>query len=115
MSKPKILEEKPLTMAEAKELLKKIEKRDGELGFRAKNTKEFLDESVKLSAGQAQELREKLEKLNVPRLKEEHIVKIIDVMPETPEEFKVLIQGYPVTISQENAKKIADVVKEFVK
>lgn len=115
MVKPKILEEKPITMVETKDLLKQIEKRDGELNFRAQATREFMNDTVKISLANAKELREKLEKLNIPRLKEEHIVKIIDILPASVEEFKVLIQGYPITVNQENSKKIVDVVKEFVK
>ena len=62
----------------------------------------------------AKELEEKLTKLNVPRLKEQHIHKIIDVLPTTVKDLKVVLQGYTLTVNNDNMKKIADTVNGFV-
>ena len=61
----------------------------------------------------AEELKEKLEKLSIPRLKDEHMIKIIDLMPTNTEVLKVLLQAYTVTVTQENLKKIVGVVQEY--
>ena len=61
----------------------------------------------------ADELYGKLEGLKIPRLKELHLKKIIDVMPKSAKEVKVVLQGYTVTVKQEHLKKIADTVAEF--
>ena len=113
MSDIKILEEKPITMADVKDELSKIKKKKGELNYRANKTYDYLQEFTKLSQPKTAELIQKIYALKVPRLKEEHIVKIVDTLPKYPEEVKLLLSGYTITISQESAKKIADTVKEY--
>ena len=115
MSKPEIKEEQPITMAELKEDLKKIKKRDEELNFRAEKTQEYLDQFVTIKDKDAKELFKKIEGLDVPRLKPEHIVKLIDILPTTPEEVKMVLQGYTITVTKENLKRIADAIKESTK
>ena len=110
-----IISEKTISMPEVKEQVDKIHKRDKEPGIRTTKTKEYLDMFVKLKGSESKELKKKLEKLNVPRLKEEHITKIIDVVPTTVDSLKSMLQGYIITINKENMKKIVDVVKPFVK
>ena len=60
-------------------------------------------------------LFEKIGKMDIPRLKEQHIRKIIDIMPISIKDLKVVLQGYNVSISNENMKKIADTVAEAAK
>ncbi len=115
MTKPEIIEESPLTMAELKEELKKIKKRDEELNFRAEKTEEYLQQFTILKQKDAKELFKKIDELEVPRLKPEQIVKLIDIMPTTPDEVKMVLQGYPITVTKENMKRVADVIKEYNK
>ncbi|MBI2137191.1 hypothetical protein HYU12_01585 [Candidatus Woesearchaeota archaeon] len=51
-----------------------------------------------------------IRKLDVPRLRDEHIIKIVDLMPRSVDELKIIMQGSVVTISAENMKKIVDAV-----
>jgi len=113
MTNVKIIEEKPVMMAEVRDELSKIQKKSGELNFRANKTHAYLQEFSKLSLPKAKELSGIVEGLKIPRLKEEHIVKIIDTLPKHPEEVKNLLSGYTITISKESAKKIADAVVSF--
>ena len=113
MTRPIIVSEKPISMPEVKDEIAKIKKRDTELNFRSSRTEEYLNVFAKLSGKDAADLKAKLEKLNIPRLGEEHIVKIIDILPNTVEELKVVLQGYPLTITKENMKKIVDAVAQF--
>lgn len=110
-----IISEKTISMPELKEEINKIEKRDKELGVRTAKTKEYIDMFVKLKQGEASELRKKLEKLDIPRLKEEQITKIIDLMPTSADALKSILQGYIITINKDNMKKIVDAVNSFVK
>lgn len=112
--KPKIISEEPMTMAEVKAELSK-NKKAGELNFRANKTDEYLSQFVSISLKDAEELKKKLEKLGVSRLKPEHITKIIDVLPTTAEDLKSLLSGYTITINSENATKIVNAVKGFIK
>jgi len=111
--KPKILEEKPVNLVNVKASLEKIHKRDGELSYRANKTLEYLQQVVKITSKQAKELNEALENLKVPRLREQHIQKLIGILPSTPKDVKVALQGYIITISQENLKKIAETIAKI--
>ena len=106
-----ILEEKPLTMAQMKDELTAIRKRDGELNFRANKTEEYLNHFGKVNSKKADEQIEALNKLGVPRLKDSHIAKIVDLSPSNLEQLKAALQGYVLSVSDENLKKILAVVK----
>ena len=110
----KLISETPITMAELKEELVKIKERDKELNFRANRTEEYLNMFSTLGAEKAKDLKEKIRKLDVPRMKEEHITKIVDILPASAEEVKSILQGYTITVNQENLKKIADAVNEYL-
>ena len=114
MSQPKVITEVPVTMSFVKAELAKIKKRDTELNFRAGKCEEYLNQFAPLSVKDADELKSALEKLNIPRLKEEHVVKIVDVLPASLEDVKLVLSAYTVNISQENMKKIAETVSKFV-
>ena len=102
-------------MVQLKQELEAVKKRDKELGPISAKTEEYLREFVSLSVKQAEELEAKLKAMKISRLKEEFIIKIIDVMPITVEDLKTLLQGYIVSVNQDDMQKIVDVVKEFVK
>lgn len=110
----KIISEKPITMAELKQDIQKIKERDKELNFRAQKTEEYLNMFVDISPEKAKELGEKIEKLNIPRFKHEHIAKIIDTMPQSADELKSVLSAYPLTVTNENLKKIADIVSHYL-
>jgi DNA-directed RNA polymerase subunit F len=115
MSKPTIINERPITMAELKEELKNVKKRDNALNFRAEKTEEYLNQFVQLKEKDAKDLFSKIDELKIPRLKEDHIVKLIDILPSTLDEVKLVLQGYTITVSKDNLKRIADVIQEFTK
>ncbi len=110
---PTIISEVPVTMAELKEGIAKARKRSGEPSFRVKRTEEYLTSFDTLSVKDAAELFDKLTKLNVPRLKDVHICKIIDQMPADVNDLKVVLQGYTISVSNDSLKKIIDVVSEY--
>ncbi len=111
MSQPKVSEKTPLSLSELKEEVEKIQKRDGELGFRAGKTQEYVNSLDIIPKEDYVKLKEEIEGLEIPRLKEEHIVKIIDFLPRSTEDLEVILQGYPLTISKENMEKIVGVTK----
>jgi len=108
-----LVSETPLNTIQVKEELEKIKKRDKEPNFRVAKTLEYLEHFVKLSPQKERELFDKITKINVPRLRDLHIHKIIDTMPLNANEAKVVLQGYNLTISNENLKKVADLVASY--
>ncbi|MBU2560742.1 MAG: hypothetical protein KKD17_00440 [Nanoarchaeota archaeon] len=113
MTKPGIIEETPVSMAELKEELKRIKKRDTSLNFRAEKTEEYLDQFVTMKDKEAKELFKKIEGLEVPRMKPEHMVKLIDIMPTSADEVRIILQGYTITVTKENLKRISDAIQEY--
>jgi len=114
MARIEIVSETPITMAEAKHEIEKIKKRDTELNFRSLKTDEYLGSFTKLDKKTSDEIYKKIDELQLPRMKREHIIKIIDLMPEDVEELKVVLQGYTLTLSSENLKKIADIIAPYL-
>ena len=114
MAELKILEEKPISMAQLKEEIKDIKKRDEELGFRTAKVSEHIDVLKIMKEKDAEEIFTKIEKLSVPRLKEIHIYKFIDLMPANMTELKNITQGYSLTITNDNLEKILEVITEYL-
>jgi len=107
-----ILSETPINASQLKEELAKIKQRDKELNFRAAKTEEHLDH---IGANKnAEAIFDKITKLNIPRLRDQQTHKIIDIMPMTIKDLKVVLQGYTINISNENMKKIVDAIAAFV-
>jgi len=113
-TKPEIIEEQQVPGYEVKQEIAKIKKRDEELNFRVQKTEEYLNTFIDLSAKQGKELVGKLRKLKIPRLNDGHIYKLVDILPATLEELKVMMQGYTLTINNDNMKKIVKVVSDYV-
>ncbi len=114
MSKPDVVEEVALNIVEVKEMLKKIKVRDEELNFRAQKTDEYLQAVNTIKPKQAAELKEKLLALNVPRIRDIHVQKLIDIMPETTEGVKTITSGFNISLTLDQVKKLTTVIKEFV-
>lgn len=105
--------ERPVTMAEAREALGKIEGRDKEkeLNFRAKKAKEYFKSFANAKKGDAGKLKKALLGLKISRLKDRHIAKIIDVMPEDMDSLKVLLSGETISPKADDLKRILEVAR----
>ncbi|MBD3202842.1 hypothetical protein GF327_00985 [Candidatus Woesearchaeota archaeon] len=111
---PQIISEEAVSIYNMSKELKKIKKRDGELNIRTKKLEEYLNSFLNLKQEQAEELEKELVKLDVPRLKEMYIKKIIDLMPSTSDELKLILNAYPITVSKKNLDKIVSVLKKYI-
>lgn len=112
MSDMEIISETPINIYILKKEIDMVKKRDKELDFRAAKTEEYLNNTG--AYDNAEQLFDKIMKLNIPRLKENQIHKIIDIMPPAVKDLKVVLQAYPITISNEGMKKIAETISEFI-
>ena len=108
-----IISQTPINSSMLHDELKKVQKRDSELGFRAQKTIDYLESMNVMPVKKAEELYKKLEALDVPRLRDVHFHKLMDLLPTTVKDVKVAMQGYSMTVTQENCKKIADVCAEY--
>ena len=89
-----ILSRKPLTLAEVKEYLKDEEKNP---------LLDYIKRFGKLSKEKTGTMRKNLEKLNNPKIKEEHLVKIIDFMPQDKEDINKILFDIGLTEEEEHA------------
>jgi len=111
MGDTQLVSEVSICANELKKYLGKIKDRDKELDFRASKTEKYISQIS--TTEKSEQLFKKLLELGIPRLKESQIHKIIDVMPLSQRDLKVVLQGYSLTLSNDASKKIIDVVKEF--
>ena len=99
-----IKKREPLSMTES---LKYIDDSgDGETEI-----KKFVKKFVKLKPEEAKKLRERLSSLELLKLKQEYISKIIDIMPEDQENLNKIFTD--VGLDEDEAKKILDTLEEF--
>ncbi|MBS3124092.1 hypothetical protein J4437_05675 [Candidatus Woesearchaeota archaeon] len=114
MSNPIFVEEKPLSLADVKESLAKIEKRDEKLNLLSNKCKEYVEQFVpNMSHKKSQELHDKLVDLKLTRLKEEHIAKIVDFLPKDAQDLRVVLQAYPLSLPKKDQDDILKTVQEF--
>lgn len=113
MSKPEILDKQPLSLADVKATMQKIHKRDGELTFRGGKTEDYINEVSPITKTNSKSAFDKLKKLDVSRVKDEHIIKIIDIMPKSTEHLKVILTGFNLTLKKEDLTAIVDALDEF--
>lgn len=110
MSHPEIISEEAIDMYEVKKVLKAVEKETEELGFRSQKTVEYLNEVAKLTLKDAEELRKGIANLDIPRLKSDHISKIVDVLPVDLDDLKQLVSSFNITVKDDNLKKIVELI-----
>lgn len=113
MTEISIIEEKPISMAEVKDYLDDVKKTKKELNFRENKSLVYINTFAKIKPKDAEELRKGLEKLDITRLKEKYIVKIIDLLPKNLDELKMILSGEEVTLKSEDLNKIIEIVKKY--
>jgi DNA-directed RNA polymerase subunit F len=93
-----------LSMAEAYEYIEKDENADSEL-------KGIAKKFVKIKPKKAKELREKIVALELMKVRDEHVAKIIDLLPESSEELSKIFTD--VGLDEDETNKILSTIKEF--
>jgi len=111
--KRSIVSSEPVSIVEVRELLSKL-KSSEELNFRASRTEEYASQVSKLSLEKCKGLVSDVEKLGVPRLKREAVVKIVDTLPSTEEDVKLVLQSFNTPVSKDHMKAIAEIVAKYV-
>lgn len=114
----KLLEERSITAAEAKEILDEKEKLTAapateetaakELGYEQKVTLEYLRKFVHLTRAAAEKLKAEMSALGT--LKEHQMTALIDVMPESEEEINLLFAKERVGLTKEQTAQILTIL-----
>ena len=97
---------KPLSMPEVKKILGSLEDTE-----KKTQVEIFIKKFSKMPIKKAEELKKELESLNFLKLKLEHIVKIIDALPEDAQDLnKVFVD---VSLDEDETNKILEIIKKY--
>ena len=105
-----IKEIKPLSMIEVKGTLEK--KKDSK-DEKIKDVRRYIRKFVKISKNDAEKIKDELKKLEIIKLKERHIAKIIDLLPKDNEDLRKIFVNEDVSLNQEEIGKIINVTSKI--
>jgi len=94
-----IKETKPLSLAEASEYIE-----DTDL-------KGFIKKFTKISKKDAEKIRADIEKLDSIKIKQEHIAKIIEIIPEDAQDLAKIFND--VSLDENETSKILEIIKQY--
>ncbi|MEX0920857.1 MAG: hypothetical protein WDZ62_01200 [Candidatus Pacearchaeota archaeon] len=95
---------KPLSMSESIEFVKGDGEKETEI-------RKFMKEFVKVSSKKAKEIREKINKLDLLQIKEEHISSLIDTLPKSSQEINKIFSD--VNLDEDETNKILEILEEY--
>ena len=101
-----IITRKPLSMAEVLKYVKKEESEETE----GTDIIGFIKKFAKIKKERAEAIQKKISELELIKLKDEHITKIIDLMPESADELNKIFVD--VNLDDEEVQKILNTIKE---
>lgn len=106
-----VLEENPVSIAEAKEHIKKVPTKD--MTFEQKQAYDHIKKMTKLKPKDAKAMKKELEELGIRKLKELHIVRIIDILPKDEKEIDFILKDTNTSFEDEEKAKIMSIVKKY--
>ena len=112
---PKIISQTPVSMADLRSEIERIKKREKEPSIRVTKMEDYMNSLSSLPMAKEKELVEAIRKLEVPRMKDEFIFKIVEMLPKTVEELKMILQGYVISVTADNLKKLVETVNSVIK
>ena len=99
-----ILDRTPLNLNEVQEILVNIE--DSE---KMEEMEAYMKKFLKTKPAQAKKIKEELETLDLLKMKREHLVKIIDLLPKDASDLNKIFVD--VSLSEEEINKILEIIK----
>ncbi len=99
-----------MSLAEVKEHLEKQkEEKDGKITIMIDYIKKFS----KLKPAECRKMKEELKGLDILKLRERQIVKIMDLLPEDAEDLHKIFVGEDISLDQNEINRILEVVKKY--
>ena len=106
-----INETNPLSLAEAKEIVENTEDMEDSEEEYKEEAKKYLKKFSSMDAEKAKEMRKELEELEIFRLKEQYIAKVIDILPEDASDINKISPD--LNLDEEDTNKILKVVEKY--
>jgi len=94
----------PLSMAEATDFIKKEEGKETDMVG-------FIKKFNKLKSKEAKELKQEIERMDIIKIKPEYLVKIADILPDSPEELNKIFAD--VSLDEDETRRVLEAVKKF--
>lgn len=101
---------KPVSLAEVKSILKKVEKERKELLYEQKIALEHAQKFAKLPVKKASDLVKELSSLDF--IQGNHAYKIADILPVTADDVKTIFAKERITLGENEINKILEIVKK---
>lgn len=108
-----LLSERPISLSEVKNIIESNKKEKKELNFRENKVIEYTNLFCRIKPKESAQLKEEISGLNIARLKERHITKIMDILPEDVEALKGVFAGEELTLKSEDLNKITEITKKY--
>lgn len=99
-----ILDRTPLDLNEVNEILENVSDSD-----KTESMKSYLKKFLKAKPEQAKKIRKELESADLLKLKREHLVKIIDLLPEDSSDLNKIFND--ISLNEDENNKILQLVK----
>lgn len=96
-------------------ILEQVEKKveEKELTYREEKILEYLKDSNKLSLEDFNKAFDELKSLEIPRLEDSHLIKILEILPQNGVELRSIVSHGGVVIVDDVVSQILDVVKKY--
>lgn len=104
-----VLEGKPVSIAEAKNVLDALSKSGVELNYDQRIAMDYLSKFTKISVKKSQKLIDGLRKLN-PKIKPELAVKIADLLPKDEDDVRAIFAKERFTLTKEEIVAILELI-----
>jgi DNA-directed RNA polymerase subunit F len=106
----KVIDTKPVGMPEAKNVMSSREK-EKELTYEQKLALEHLKKFTKLNPTEAKKFLEELS--GVLRMSEETKIQILNLLPKTPDELRMIFTRENFSLKDNEIKKILEIIKKY--
>ena len=101
----------PVSLAEVKNILKKVSKERKELLYEQRIALEHAQKFAKLNVKKTNDMIKELKSLDF--LEEIHAVKIADILPTTQDDVKAIFAKERLSLGENEIKKILDIVVKY--
>lgn len=114
MSNYDLIEKQAISYSEVSAIIDEKAK-SRELTYREDKIKEYLKNFSKLNLKKYNDAKKELLALNIARLEEEHIVKVLDIMPKNGTELRAIVSHSGTVLVDQSVTSILDVLNKYRK
>lgn len=104
-----IEEKRTVTVAEAKEILKEVKRQN----YVQKQALEYASKFSKMTTSKAKKLTDELLEAGIPRIKDRHLVKLVDLMPKTHDEMRAIFAKEEIAFTKQDMDKVLEILEKY--